>query len=111
MTAPMPPQGPLPGGPSLPPPPKPPWTPFQARPNDNEMGIASLWARKLSAVISSVKYASFPPEWREPLDAKYLQAVQAATPPMPVEGQPGAPKPKQGQQEPPPQGQPQKIGP
>lgn len=89
--------------PPLPPPPKPPtgpWTPFQSRPNDNEMGIAQIWARKLSAVISSVKYAAMPPEWREPLDAKYQQAVQAATPPAP---QPGAPSQAPSPPPPPPQ--------
>ena len=83
--------------PPLPPPPeppKPPWTPFMSRPNDNEMSIASSWARKLSIVISSVKYAAMPPEWREPLDTKYGMAVKAATPPPPPEtGKPG-PKPQ-----------------
>lgn len=62
--------------PPPPQPPKPPWTPFQSRPNDKEPQVMTLWARKLSNVISGVKYSAMPPEWREPLNAKYEQAVQ-----------------------------------
>lgn len=93
MTGPM-----MPQSPAQPPaPPKPPWTPFQTRPNDSELQVAAIWARKLSAVISSAKYAAFPPEWREPLDAKYKAAIQAITPPPQPEqtGKPG-PKPQGG---------------
>lgn len=53
-----------------------PWTPFQARPNDAEPPIAAQWMRRLSAVISSSRYDAMPPEWRQPLDQKYQQAVQ-----------------------------------
>jgi len=90
----------LPPLPEPPPPPTPPWTPFQTRPNDSEMGVAQIWARRLSAVISTVKYAAMPPEWREPLDAKYQQAIQAITPPPNTMGVPQPPQmPQQGGQQ------------
>lgn len=101
MTAPMPPLAmptdPNQGPPTdaMPTPPKPPWTPFQTRPNDDEPGVAAIWARKLSNIISTVEYAEADPAWREPLDAKYKAAITALTPPpMPPEnaGKPG-PKP------------------
>ena len=91
MTAPMP-QGPPPSASQeLQKPPAAPWTPFQTRPNDSEQGIAAIWLRKLSEIISSVEYAEADPAWREPLDAKYHQASQAAHPPQP--GAPGEPTP------------------
>lgn len=62
--------------PQLPPPPQAPWSPFQPRPNDQELAIASLWAMRLSKVISSVKYGSSDPTWRQLLDARYSQATQ-----------------------------------
>lgn len=93
MTAPM---GTPMGAPgALPPAPKPPWTPFQTRPNDAEPAVATIWARKLSNIISSTEYAAADADWREPLDAKYKAAIQAITPP-PVLENPSKPGPKPG---------------
>lgn len=55
-----------------------PWTPFTPRPNDTEPFIAALWARKLSATMSSPKYTQFGPEWKDVLDRQYLMARKAA---------------------------------
>lgn len=83
--------------PQLPPGPQQPWTPFAPRANDNEPEIAMKWFRRLSRVISSVRYDAMPPEWRAVLDQRYLAAQQVvalatAPPPQPgAPGQPGAP--------------------
>lgn len=74
--------------PQLPPPPVAPWSPFQPRPNDQEMPIAILWAMRLSKIISSVKYDNYDPMWRKLLDDRYLAAAQTIAslqppPPMP----------------------------
>lgn len=96
---------PVPPPPQLPPPPPAPWSPFQPRPNDTEPDIAQLWVRRLSKVISSVKYDKMPPLWRQPLDQKYMgarQVLQAASaPPPPPNGPPGAPPPGGGPGAPP----------
>lgn len=94
----------LPGMPSAPPPadplaqlppPTPPWTPFGDRPNDTEPAIAAKWARRLSAVMSTVKYTEAPIEWRQCLDEKYERARQVASMALgaPV-GQPAPPGPR-----------------
>ncbi len=83
MTAPMLPQAP----PQLLPPPVPPWTPFAPRPNDGELAIATMWAKRLSEVISTVQFDKFGPEWQQPLLTKYQaasQVVQASIPPQPL---------------------------
>lgn len=78
--------------PGVPPIPVQPWNPFAPRPNDDEPAVAAVWLRKLSKVISSVKYMQMPAEWRAILDEKYFSVRQALTPPpMPAE-QPGKPK-------------------
>lgn len=71
---PSPPAAPAPIGP----PPVAPWTPFQPRPNDQEPAIAAMWLRRLSKVMSTVKYSAMPPEWRQALDEKYLAAGEVA---------------------------------
>ncbi len=80
---------PVPGqAPTAPPQPPPkPWTPFPDRANDTEPIIAGFWMRKLSKVMSTAKYASFPIEWQQCLDEKYLaarQVVAQATAPAPA---------------------------
>lgn len=72
------------------PPPVAPWQPFQARPNDSEPPIATLWQRKLSRVISTTEYDVMSSEWQGVLVTRYqaavqvLQAVQAAQNPQPA---------------------------
>lgn len=103
---------PIPPAPQLPPPPPQPWSPFQPRPNDSDPNVAHLWMRRLSKVISSVKYDQMPPLWRQPLDQKYLAAQQvmaAAMAPPPAPGGPpngppgpgGPPKPGEKSNSPP----------
>lgn len=53
------------------------WSPFVARPNDTEPRIAALWLKATSDAMSTVKYSSFPPEWRALLDQQYNQSRQA----------------------------------
>lgn len=86
-------------GSELPPPmpePKPQWTPFPERPNDKEVQMAAKWARRLSRVMSTVKYSQMPVEWRQVLDEKYeqsMQIVSAAAQPAPEpNGKPEPPK-------------------
>lgn len=62
-----------------------PWTPFAPRPNDDEPQLAAIWVRRLSRVISSVKFSGFTPGWQQILTDKYLQERQyLAPPPMPA---------------------------
>lgn len=84
-----------------------PWTPFKQRPNQTEPAIAAMWARKLSKVISSVKYDQAIPEWRAILDTAYIKARQAvatasgAAPASPPQSRPvGTPEPQQPVQSP-----------
>jgi hypothetical protein len=90
MTAHVPPQAPPQSGQQAmqpPQPPTPPWTPFQPKLNDSEPLIAALWVRKLSRVMSTVKYDQQPPLWRQPFDEKYnaaRNAVAAVTAPPPL---------------------------
>lgn len=58
------------------PPPQSPWTPFEPRPNETEPAIAQIWMRRLSNVMSTVKYSSQPVEWRQCLDLRYEAARQ-----------------------------------
>lgn len=69
-----------------------PFNPFQPRPNDDEPAVAMIYVRKLSRIISSVKWSEFGPGWRQILTEKYLLARKYATP-QPVQPQPGQPKP------------------
>lgn len=80
--------------PQLGPPPVAPWSPFAPRPNDTEPKIAELWMKRLSRVISTVKFDAMPPEWRECLVEKYeaarlvvAQSQQPAPQPTPAKGQ------------------------
>ncbi len=60
--------------------PQQPWTPFTPHPNDNEPPVAALWQRRLSRVMSTVKYDLFKsrsPGWVQAFDARYQQSVQA----------------------------------
>lgn len=85
------------GGPAMPvpqpqlgPPPVAPWTPFAARPNDTEPAIAGMWMKRLSRVISTVKFDEQIPEWRMALVEKYeavRQVVAQASQPLPQPGQ------------------------
>lgn len=79
------------------PPPTPPWTPFGDRPNDTEPAIAARWMRRLSAVMSTVKYTEAPVEWRQCLDDKYERArgivAQASAPPPAGPAGPAGPRP------------------
>jgi hypothetical protein len=87
MTAPMPPQVAPQAPPQLLPAPTPPWSPFAPRPNDGELLIAQMWAKRLSEVISTVQFDKFGPEWQQPLLEKYQaasQVVQASIPPQPL---------------------------
>jgi hypothetical protein len=94
MTAPVPPQAPPQSGQQAmqpPQPPTPPWTPFQPKLNDSEPLIAALWVKKLSNVMSTVKYDQFKaksPLWIQPFDEKYNAARNAVAavqspPPLP----------------------------
>lgn len=89
MTAPVAPQA-APPQMQPPQPPTPPWTPFQPKLNDSEPLIAALWVRKLSRVMSTVKYDQFKqrsPLWIQPFDEKYTlarNAVAAAQAPPPL---------------------------
>lgn len=71
-----------------------PFNPFAPRPNDDEPGVAAIWVRKLSRVISSNKWSDATPGWRQILSEKYLTARKfLAPPPMPGgPAQPGQPK-------------------
>lgn len=71
----------VPPPPQLPPPPVAPWSPFAPRPNDGEPQVASIWANRLSQVISSVKFDQMPPPWQNTLVMKYQAAMQAIQPP------------------------------
>lgn len=71
----------VPPPPMLPPPPPAPWSPFAPRPNDGEMQIASIWANRLSQVISSVKFDTMPPPWQQVLVDRYTAAMTAIQPP------------------------------
>lgn len=56
-----------------------PWQPFVDRPNDAEPLLATIWQRKLSKAMSTVKYATFrdtSPGWAQTLDLKYAKVVQ-----------------------------------
>lgn len=88
--------------PHLPPPPPQPWSPFAPKPNDDEPDVASMWARRLSEVISSAKFDAFPPLWQQVLVAKYQAArgaiQQAQMAQAQAQQQPGAhPSPPQQQ--------------
>lgn len=91
----MPPSAMPPAVPGVPPVPVQPWNPFEPRPNDDEPAVAAVWLRKLSKVISSVKYMQMPVEWRAILNEKYFSVRQALTPP-PMPTEPGKPAPAGG---------------
>lgn len=67
------------GQPVTEPAPTPPWTPFRARPNDDEPVVAEAWREALSQAMMSPEYAAQPPEWQQVLNTRYTQARQAIT--------------------------------
>jgi len=73
---------PLPPAPPQPPqmpPPVSPWTPFAfVLPNDNEPEIAQIRKRRLSKLISSVRFAAQPPQWQQPVLNEYMTMRQAS---------------------------------
>lgn len=73
------PVGPAPVAPVPPQVPKP-WTPFEPRLNDTEPELALIWNRKLSRVMSTVKYGQFmetEPEWTDVFNRQYTLTRQA----------------------------------
>lgn len=92
-----------PPAPQLGPAPQMPWTPFPPKPNDTEPAIAKLWMRRLSRLMSTAKYFSFPPEWRQVVELKYGEArqiVAAATAPPPLPSAPAKAQLPAGQSKP-----------
>lgn len=68
-------------------PPKMPWTPFGRLPTDNEPAIATLRTRKLSRLINSAKFESWPVEWQGVAISEYqamAQVVASVTPLPPL---------------------------
>lgn len=68
-------------------PPAMPWTPFKPLPTDSEPPIAMLRFRRLSKLIDSAKFESFPPEWQSVAITEYqrmVQVIQASQPPAPL---------------------------
>jgi hypothetical protein len=69
--------------------PTPPWTPFEARANDQEPAIALKWMQRLSRGMMHPRYSAQPAEWRAIYDQKYQSAVQAIQavehPPQPMQ--------------------------
>jgi hypothetical protein len=68
---------PAPPAPAPIPAPQKPWTPFPARPNDNEPQVAAKWVKRLSLLQMTPQYEAMPAEWRQCADEKYLAARQA----------------------------------
>jgi len=96
---------PAPPPPQLEPPPQAPWSPFEPRVNDDDPDIAVLWKRRLSKVISSVRYSAMDPMWRQILDQKYLAARDVVAQSMMAQAQPSVTgQPPQEEQKPQPQG-------
>lgn len=80
---------------------QPPPSPFPDRPNDTEPAIAALWVRRLSKVMSTVKFSAMPLQWQQPLNAKYgksrdILAMAQQQIPQPGTG-PNAEQPKKPQ--------------
>jgi hypothetical protein len=55
-----------------------PWTPFEARANDEEPIVAQVQYPKLSKLMSTAEYAAQPAPWRALVDKRYKQAAFAA---------------------------------
>src|SRR5215510_6409804 len=70
---------PMPPQPPQIPPPQMPWTPFSfVLPNDTEPEIAQIRKRRLSNLLSTVRFAEHPPQWRQPVLDEYAKMRQAA---------------------------------
>ena len=70
---------PMPPQPPQGPPPQPPWTPFTpSLPNDTEPEIAQIRKRRLSKLISSVRFSSQPPQWQQVVLTEYTAMRQAS---------------------------------
>ncbi len=65
-------------GPPAPTPPPEPWTPFEARANDEEPVVAKIRYQKLSKLMSTTEYNEQPKSWRTCVDKAYEQAAYAA---------------------------------
>ena len=80
---------PLPPGP----PPRDPSSPFDARPVDTQIDVATIRLRELGQTMAGTAFDRQPAPWQAVLIASYMESAQAITPPPAASNAPSAPKP------------------